>query len=265
MSEIELNPFNVKQRKLLQYGVILILTLFLFVYFAFMLKPHNQTPKNTTVYLENSKLQVFDDSYSLETYPDKVLMHFPYLLVIQVSKQTTYIYNLETKSKDKDVKLALLDYDGKNSLYNKDKFTYYNQDSLGVLCDLGFIKNQNEILCVTKVDPNFAENKLINIDATSKKQKDVYVPKNLITAISIINSTTYLGVSDLYTHKNYLMVGDNRVEFPDVASFIYEMNSKPYVASLKSAFNNNIESYYLVDGVQILKQISERIFISTSK
>jgi hypothetical protein len=261
MSEIELNPFNVKQRKLLQYGVILILVIFLFIYFAFVLKPSTSKLKNTTVYIENSKLQVFDDSYSLETYPDKVLMHYPYLLVIQASKQTTYVYNLDSKSKDKEIKLSLLDYDGKDSLYNKDKFTYYNEESLGVLCDLGFIKSTNEILCITKVDPNFVENKLVSIDTVSKKQKDVLIQKNLITAISVINGTTYLGVSDLYTHRNYLMIGSDRVEFPDVASFIYEMDLKPYVGSLKSAFNKNTESYYEVDGSKVLKQYSKKIYI----
>ncbi len=135
------------------------------------------------------------------------------------------------------------------------------EESLNVLCDLGFIKSPNEVLCVTKVDPNFAENKLVSIDMTTKKQKDVYVPKNLITAISVINNTTYLGISDLYTHKNYLMVGSDRVEFPDVASFIYEMDSKPYVGSLKSAFNGNIESEYVIEKGEILKQQEKEIYL----
>lgn len=261
MSEAELNPFNVKQQKLLQYGVILILVLFLIVYFVIASRTQGIHLKNTTVYLENSKLQVFGDAYSLETYPDKILMHYPYLLVIQASKLTTFIYNLETKSKDKELKQAILDYDGKNSLYNQDKFTFFNDKNLNLLCDLGFIKSVDEILCVTKVDPNFAENKLTSINVTSKKQKDVYVPKNLITAISVINNTTYLGVSDLYTHKSFLTIADKKVEFLDVVSFLYQMDSKPYIASLKSTFNNNIESYYAIDKGSVLRQLGNKIYI----
>ena len=90
---------------------------------------------------------------------------------------------------------------------------------------------------------------------TSKKQKDVYFSKNLITAISIINNVTYLGINDLNTHKNSLMVDKTQIDFPDVASLIYEMGSKPYIASLKSAFNNNTESYYLIEGEKIEKDI----------
>lgn len=261
MSETELNPLNIKQRRLLQYGVVFVLVAFLVVYFAVTARKQPQRPKNTTVYIENSQLQVFDDKYSLETYPDKVLMHYPYLLVIQASKQKTIIYNLEIKSKSDEVDKLLLDFDGNNSLYNSGKNTFINKENLNVFCDLGFIKNPNEVLCVTKVDPNFAENKLMNIDVATKKQKDIYIPKNLITAISVINGTIYTGVSDLYTHKNYLMVDDKRVEFPDVVSFIYQMGSKPYVGSLKSAFNGNKESYYQLKDTKVVKQISNRVYL----
>jgi hypothetical protein len=254
MSEINLNPFSLKERKLLQFGVILSLLAFLVIYFVLLKKAPVTKVKNNTVYLENSKLQVFDDTYLLNQYPDKVLMHYPYLLVIMPSKQTSYIYNLINKTKEKETKELVLDYDGKNLLTNNGKNTFFNQDNLNVLCDLGFIKSDKEVLCVTKVDPNFSENKLISIDIPSKKQKDIYTSKNLITAVSVINNVTYLGVNDLYTHKNYLMIDKNQVEFPDVVSLIYEMNTKPYIASLKSAFNNNTESYYLIENGKMVKQ-----------
>lgn len=261
MTDIELNPLNLKTRKLLQLGVALILLLFLIGYFVLIKKTPEPKLKNTTVYLENAKLYIFDDTYSLSQYPDKVLMHYPYLLVIKPSQQVSYIYNLPTNNKEKEIKQSLLDYDGNNTLYNSGKSTQFNQDSLGVLCDLGFIKSADEILCVTKVDPNFAENKLISIDVTTKKQKDIYTSKNLITAISIVNNITYLGINDLYTHKNFILIDKTQIDFPDVASFIYEMNSKPYVASLKSAFNNNTESYYLIEGSVILKQKVQRVYL----
>jgi len=261
MADIELNPFNLKQRKLLQIGVVLILALFLIGYFLLAKKTPESKLKNNTVYLENSALQVFDDTYSLSQYPDKVLMHYPYLLIIKPSQPISYIYNLQTKTKEKDLKQSLLDYDGKNILHNNGKNTFINQEDLGLLCDLGFIKSASEVLCVTKVDPNFAENKLVSIDVAFKKQKDVYTSKNLITAISVINNITYLGINDLYTHKNYILIDKTQIEFPDVASLIYEMNSKPYVASLKSAFNNNTESYYVIDGEKSGKQNDNKIML----
>ncbi len=259
MSEINLNPFSLKERKLLQFGVILILLAFLVIYFVSLKKAPEIKIKNNTVYLENSKLQVFDDTYLLNQYPDKVLMHYPYLLVVMPSKQTSYIYNLINKTKEKEVKELVLDYDGKILLTNSGKNTFLNQDNLNVLCDLGFIKSDKEVLCVIKVDPNFSENKLVSIEIPSKKQKDIYTSKNLITAVSIINNSTYLGINDLYTHKNYIMIDKNQIEFPDVVSLIYQKDTKPFIASLKSAFNNNTENYYLIENGKVAKQEDRKI------
>ena len=261
MKDINLNPLNTNQRKLLQIGAILILVIFLILYFVFPKKTPEIQLKNNTVYIENSIVYVFDDTYSISQYQDKVFMHYQYLLIVKPSQQKSLIYNLNTKTKEKETKEMLLDYDGNNNLYNDGKTTYFNQDSLNVLCDLGFIKSASEILCVTKVDPNFSENKLINIDLSSKKQKDIYTSKNLITTVSVINNVTYLGINDLYTHKNYLLIDDKQIDFPDVASLIYGMDSKPYVASLKSAFNNNMESYYMIDGGKVAKQENRKIVL----
>ena len=261
MKDVELNPINFKTRKLLQIGVALILSIFLIGYFLLIQKTPESKLKNNTVYFENTNLYVFDDIYSLSQYPDKALMHYPYLLVVKTSQQISHFYNLLTKSKKKEIKQSLLDYDGKNTLYNTGKDTLFNQENLGILCDLGFIKSVDEVLCVTKVDPNFSENKLISIDIVTKRQKDIYTSKNLITAVSVINNVTYLGINDLYTQKNYLLIGKDQIEFPDVASFIYEMDSKPYVISLKSAFNDNTESYYLIEGEMVVKQEGGKIFL----
>lgn len=261
MKDIELNPFNLKTRKLLQLGVALILLIFLIGFFLLIKKTPESKLKNDTVYLENTNLYVFDDTYLLSQYPDKVLMHYPYLLVVKPSQQISYVYNLSTKSKEKEIKQSLLDYDGNNILYNTGKDTLFNQENLGILCDLGFIKSASEVLCVTKVDPNFSENKLVSIDIVTNKQKDIYTSKNLITAVSVINNVTYLGINDLYTQKNYLLIGKDQIEFTDIASFIYEMDSKPYVVSLKSAFNNNTESYYLIEGEKGVKQEGRKILL----
>ena len=57
------------------------------------------------------------------------------------------------------------------------------------------------------------------------------------------------------------MIDKDQIEFTDVASLIYEMDSKPYVVSLKSAFNNNTESFYLIEGESGVKQEDEKIFL----
>ena len=70
-----------------------------------------------------------------------------------------------------------------------------------------------------------------------------------------------MGINDLYTQKNNLLIDKDQIEFTDVVSFIYEMGGKPYVASLKSAFNNNTESFYLIEGESGVKQEDEKIFL----
>lgn len=93
---------------------------------------------------------------------------------------------------------------------------------------------------------------------------DIYTSKNLITAVSVINNQTYLGVNDLYTKKNYLLVGNKQIDFPDIASFIYVMNVKPYIASMKSALNDSQESYYLLSSDNFTKQAG-KIMLSEQK
>lgn len=102
-------------------------------------KEPTPTLKNTTVYIHDSNLQVFDDSYSLAQFPDRISLHYPYLLVIKPTIQTTYIYNLEHKKKEKEVKEVLLDYSNESQLYTKGKTTFLDEQDLNVLCDKGFI------------------------------------------------------------------------------------------------------------------------------
>lgn len=249
------------QKKRLQIGVVFALVVFLLVFFFLNKKSETPTVKNPTVYLQNSKLQVFDETIPLSQFPDKISMHYPYLLVVKPEKKITYIYNLEQKQKEKDVKVALLDYDKGNMLYNEGKATVFNEHSLGVLCENGFIKSNQEILCVTKINPNNVENKLVSVDITTKKQKEVYVSKNLITDIAMINNDIYLGEIDLFNHKSYLLINKDRIEVPNLVSLIYQMNGKPYFASFKSELNKNTESWYLMNGNKAIKQENNKIFL----
>ncbi len=246
MNDIELNPLNSNLRHLLQAGVALLLVLFLAVYFIFINKGQNKV-KNTTVYLQNGKLQVFDDSIPFIQFPDKIAFHFPYLVVVKPTQKISLIYNLELKKKEKEIKEIVLDYYKNNVLFNKGAMTFYNKQSLGVLCEKGFIKSQDEILCVTKQQINEANNKLIIISVKSKIQKDIYFSSNLITDVSVIGNDTYFGEVNINTRKNYVYVNNQKREATDIVSLIYELDNKPYFASFKSVLNNQKESYYLIN------------------
>jgi hypothetical protein len=251
-----------KQRRLLQLGVGVILLLFIVGFF--FLRPKNEvipTLKNNTVYVQDSNLQVFDDSYSLAQYPDRISLHYPYLLVIKPAQQITYIYNLEQKTKEQDVKEVLLDYTSGNQLFTKGKTTFLNQIDLGVLCEKGFIKSTEEVLCLTKYYPYAINNKLITIDLKTLKSRDVYVSRNLLTDVKVINNKTNLGEIDTYNHKNHILVDKESIEVPTVISAIYEMNGQSYFASFKSGLNGNTESYYLIEGDRVTKQEDDRIYL----
>lgn len=253
MAEVSLNPLSGKQRKILQIGVVVLLATFLGVYLLFPKQKPKEQVKNNSVYIENSVAHVSDESYSLENYSDKVLPHYPYLIVLKPTKNQSIIYNLETKAKLTD-KRYVIDYDGTNFLYNDGKTTWFNLTNLSLLCDNGFIKSKDEVLCVTRINSNDSNNKLISINPETKVKKDLYVPKNLITAVSVINGELYIGNINQYDNKSLLRIGEKDIEFTDVASFIYQMNGKPYVASLKSVFNDNKESHYLIEGNSISQQ-----------
>ena len=74
MKNIELNKFDVNQRRLLQFGVILILVLFLGAYFFLQWKDKSLLGSNE-VYLEDTQLHVFNDTYTFNGYPDRILVH----------------------------------------------------------------------------------------------------------------------------------------------------------------------------------------------
>lgn len=259
---MELNHLSKNQRKLLQLGVVLLLAVFLIGYFFFLNKKEpEKNIKNTSVYLKNQKLYVFDNTYSLEDYSDRVSMHYPYFLVIKPGIGTTYIYNLEQKKKEKEVKEVLLDYSSDNQLIIDGKTTRLNDQDLGILCEQGFIKSEEEILCITKKDVNAVQNKLVSINPKTKKSKDIYTSNGILSDVSVINGKTYLGEIDTHNNKNHILVDKNPIGVPNIINLIYEMNGRPYFAAFKSELNQNTESYYLINGNEVLKQEADRIYL----
>ncbi len=261
MKKIELNPLNQNQRRMLQLGVVVLLGIFLAGYFLLRKSPTPEEQlKNNTVYIEDSVLHVFDDTISIAEYPSRVTVHYPYLLVILPKKQTTKVYNLETKSKEKTFGEALLDYSNDKVLKNIGKTTFFDEQDLEVLCDKGFIKSDIEILCLTKVTANTVENKLISISVPDKKQKEIYVSKDIITDFSVVNDKIYIGEINLHNKQNYLIVDGEKTEVSSVVSLIYEMGGEPYFATLKGALSEK-EIFYKIENNKAVDLNSSRIYL----
>ena len=261
MIDIKLNPLNTNQRRLLQLGAALLLVVFLTIFFVVSRKSQSVTVKNNTVYLLDAKLYLFDEVVPINQYPDRIAFHYPYLVVVKPELQKSLVYNLDTKVKESEIKQVVLDYFKGDSLYNVGNSTRFNKQDLGVLCEKGFIKSSSEILCITKIDKNNVENKLVSIDVNTKESTDVYTSKELLTDVSVIDNVTYLGKIDLYTNKSSVVVNKSSFEVPDVVSLIYGMNGKPYFASYKSAFNWQKERYYFVDNGKTEKQEDGKIIL----
>lgn len=129
-----------------------------------------------------------------------------------------------------------------------------------MLCEKGFIKNETEILCLTKINPNTVENKLISINIETLKKDDIHVSKDIITDFSFINGIVYVGEINLHTKKGYLIVGDEKIEVPSIISMIYEMEGRPYIASFKGALNQE-NVYYQIASDRINREQSIKIFL----
>lgn len=258
MKDVELNPLNANLRKLLQVGVALILVVFLIMYFVFLGRGQNKV-KNNTVYLQNGKLQVFDDSITFNQFPDKIAFHYPYLVVIKPTQKISVVYNLDLKKKEKEVKEIVLDYYNNNALFNRGATTFYNKQDLGILCEKGFIKSQSEILCITKQNANYVNNKLITINIKTREQKEIYSSNNLITDVTVIGNDIYLGEAEFQSHKNYVYINKEKIEVPDIVSLVYQMKGELYFASFKSVLNNQQESYFSIENGKVSKQEDGKI------
>ncbi len=242
------NTLNPRQRQRLKIAVIIISLLFLLGYFFFLFSRHdtNEQQQNPDqVVFQQPLLQVFQYKETLNTYPDAIRIHYPYLLVVRPNEGTTQIYNLQQKTKDKKTNAVLLDYYEEIEIYNKAGKTYVDNTNLNVLCTLAFMKTKQDVLCVTKLDSNKPDVSLIEIDTNTLTQKILHTSHMLITAIYYANSTIYLGEYDPVIQKSFISTNNDTIPVPDWINIIYPMNSQIYLASFKSVRNNNKESYSL--------------------
>lgn len=253
MNKVDFETLNLKTRRILQVGVVMILSIFLGLYLYLSNNPDHPISEEKTIYLESSKLHIFDDIYSFNGYPDKLLFHYPYFILIKGNQSKSIIYNIETKNKEKELDEIVLDYFDGNIIYNK-KETFYNDKSLGKICESAFIKSDNEILCITKQSKDAIDNMLITIDSNNPTLwKQVYKSENILTTVAIINENLYIGEINYRTKENFLTINENTIKVENAINLLYQMGNQPYFASFKNELNEN-ESYSLIKDIKIIKQ-----------
>lgn len=249
-----------ERRTQLKKIVIICLIAFLLVYgiyLYFKYFNHENNPKEVKEYnsiiFKQPNLQIFSYKETLKMYPDRVLMHYPYFLVVKPDEFKTTIYNIDTKKKEKIVPEIVLDYFNGNTVYNKQGInTYYNDKKLGLLCDQAFIKSETDILCITRPDKNQIYNKLISINPKNLDQKVIYKSQNVLTAMYFEKENLYIGEYNFETNKSFLTVNNKSIPASDLINVIYPMNYSIYLASFKSQRNNLRGSYSILDSKKLL-------------
>ncbi len=260
MKDPKINRLSQNQQKTLRAGLILVLIVFLILYFFILQKKtQNTIVANNTITLEGTKLQVFNDTYVFNGFPDKILIHYPYFLFVQSSKPLTIVYNLETKKKEQEIKEVLLDYYQGNMIYNK-RTSFLNSIDLDKYCDSAFIKSSKEVLCITRTAPDSINNMLISIPVSKPNFWDeVYKSDNLLTAVSVINNDVYIGEIAFKTNQSYVTVNKKSNPVDNIVNMIYPLQGKPYFASFKSNLNNQRENYYIIEGNKVFQQSNNQM------
>jgi hypothetical protein len=213
---------------------------------------------NDSVIFSQQILTFFTLKEQLSIYPDRIAIHYPYLIVVHPDKGNSEVYNMQSKKKEKDINEVILDYFKGNAVYNKQGLvSYFNDKSLQILCDQAFIKSDREVYCVTRPDTNKQNNELLLINTQSMAHEHIYKSPEVITAIYFDKETLYIGKYDFTAQKASIMVNNMNSSIDDLINVIYPMNNKFYAASFKSLRNNKVESYYEIHSVN--KNISARL------
>lgn len=232
---------------LLFFGVLFFYTLTKLSVFSEDTKA--STVLNDQITFEQPKLSIFDETRYINAFPDTIHMHYPYFIVVvpEDTNKITTVYNLEEKRKVATYNDIVLDYYNGDFLYNQHGGnTFFKSKNLGLHCDQGFIKNENEILCITAKDNDPMDNKLISIDPQKLSIKDIYNSQNSITTVYYDKDTLYIGEYNYAKKKAYVTVDNKIMETDHLINIIYPIKDKIYVASFKSVQNNNIESYFQI-------------------
>lgn len=250
-----MNELTEEKRHKLKITVILLVVAFLVIYATVMFLKYagqsqekTQSKENSQVVFEQPTLKFFNFKVQLNEYPDRITIHYPYLVVVRPDEFRSEIYNMDTKRKEKELNEVILDYFMGDVVYNKQGFqTFYNNKNLSLLCDQAFIKSKTDIFCITRPDQNKQNNKLISINPETLKQKDLYDSQNVLTAVYLEKDTLYIGEYDFVQNKAYIMVNGKTATVNDLVNVIYPMEESMYAASFKSLRNKHVEGYSKID------------------
>lgn len=201
-----------------------------------LLQPQQSSvePQGNVIFTQPDLL-VFSDHLRLNQFPDRIQIHYPYLLVITPGEKThqTAIYSLTEQKLVKQVSSVLLDYNGRDTLSTNGKDTFFNITNLQTYCSQGYIQSSTRVLCETPKTDDPLDNKLIAINPSTLEKEDVYSSNNLLGSLTVIGNTLYLAEQNIATHKNYLTVNGKIAEIPLQADIIYPMGKRVFVASFK--------------------------------
>lgn len=250
-----MNELTDERRYQLKIAVVLIAIFFLIIYGTVMVlkytnqsQQEKQTNNKPQVVFQQPTLTFFEYKKQLNLYPDRIMIHYPYLIVVKPDEFRSEIYNMATKRREKGLNEIVLDYLKSDVVYNKQAYTtLFNKKDLGLLCDRAFIQSTTKILCITRPDQNKQENKLIEINPETLKQKDIYTSQNVLTAIYSDKNTIYIGEYDFAKNKAHITVNGKTALIDDLVNVIYPMGDNMYAASFKSLRNNQTEKYYKIN------------------
>ena len=229
----------------MQVGVIVVLIGFLMIFF---LRNREKQEVNNKAVLSGNKLEIFGDSYEFNGYPDKILVHYPYFMLVQANKPRTIVYDLKSNKKVEEVNDILLDYHEGNSIYNK-KESFYNDKSLGEYCDAAFIKNTKEVLCITRKSRDSADNMLLNINPASPNlAKREYESKRILTGVYFIDNKLYVTEIDPKTMQNYISIDGNSISVKDTVNAVYPLRELIYYVSFPKKFGESSIYFHIVNG-----------------
>ncbi len=249
-----MNDLSPEKRHQLKTGLSLVAIIFVAIYSVVMYIKYFSHPAqsksvkdNEQVIFQQPTLNFFQFQQTLNEYPDRITIHYPYLVIVRPKEFRSEIYNMETKRKEKEVNEVLLDYDNGLMVYNKQGYhTYFNKTDLGILCDQAFIKSKTDILCITRPNQDKQQNKLITINPETLTQKDVYESQNVLTAIYFYKGPFYVGEYNFIKNRAYITVNGQTASSGDLVNIIYPIRDNIYAASFKSLRNNHTESYYKI-------------------
>src|SRR6266851_4580443 len=121
-----MNELTDERRQQLKIALILIAIAFFVIYGTLMFLRYTKqsstktpTEESQQVIFKQPNLKFFQYTQQLNIYPDRIAIHYPYLIIVRPDELRSEIYNMDTKRKEKEVNEVILDYFKGEMVYNK--------------------------------------------------------------------------------------------------------------------------------------------------